>query len=75
MISLSVQAPMPTLQAPIVDDVTQILYIVVPVAIATVIIVIVIVAACVYVYSKRPIMPLSPLYGGKLIRFIIVVGS
>lgn len=62
-----VQAPAPTsqAQAPIVDDVTQILYIVVPVAVATVIIVIVIVAACVYVYSKRPVMPISPTYGGK----------
>ncbi|KAG8178980.1 hypothetical protein JTE90_012493 [Oedothorax gibbosus] len=59
------QAPAPTSQAhaPMVDDVTQILYIVVPVAVATVIIVIVIVAACVYVYSKRPVMPISPVYG------------
>lgn len=47
---------------PAVDDVTQILYIVVPVAVATVIIVIVIVAACVYVYSKRPLPPSHP-YG------------
>lgn len=45
-----------------VDDVTQILYIVVPVAVATVIIVIVIVTACVYVYSKRPLPPCHP-YG------------
>lgn len=48
---------------PNVDDVTQILYIVVPVAVATVIIVIVIVAACVYVYSKRPLPSFNP-YGG-----------
>ncbi|XP_054710805.1 cell adhesion molecule Dscam2-like [Uloborus diversus] len=47
---------------PAIDDVTQILYIVVPVAVATVIIVIVIVTACVYVYSKRP-LPVSHPYG------------
>ncbi|CAL1290682.1 unnamed protein product [Larinioides sclopetarius] len=47
---------------PAVDDVTQILYIVVPTAVATVIIVIVIISACVYVYSKRP-LPSSHIYG------------
>ncbi|GFT96185.1 down syndrome cell adhesion molecule-like protein 1 homolog [Nephila pilipes] len=57
------QSPPPTSQAqPVIDDVTQILYIVVPVAVATVIIVIVIVTACVYVYSKRPLPP-SHTYG------------
>ncbi|XP_071034291.1 cell adhesion molecule Dscam1 [Parasteatoda tepidariorum] len=48
---------------PPVDDATQILYIIVPVAVATVIIVIVIVSACVYVYSKRPLPALSQTYG------------
>lgn len=57
------QAPAPTsVPQQAVDDVTQILYIVVPVAVATVIIVIVIVTACVYVYSKRPLPP-SHTYG------------
>ncbi|KAF8763618.1 cell adhesion molecule Dscam2-like [Argiope bruennichi] len=50
--------PSSQVQPAAVDDVTQILYIVVPVAVATVIIVIVIVSACVYVYSKRPLPPL-----------------
>ncbi|XP_035208115.1 Down syndrome cell adhesion molecule-like isoform X2 [Stegodyphus dumicola] len=55
-------APPPTQMSSSVDDVTQILYIVVPVAVATVIIVIVIVTACVYVYSKRPLPSHHP-YG------------
>lgn len=55
-------APTPQEQPEKVDEVTQALYIVVPVAVATVIIVIVVVVACTYVHLSRP-LPKHNLYG------------